>query len=82
MIVLAEAHIDAAFDGQAYAVARRAEIVTERRDQPERDRAVLDREIARGAAGAFVDGIDGMRFAQRRDDRCDRPRSRRAASSR
>ena len=72
MIVLAEAHIDAAFDGQAYAVARRAEIVAERRDQPERDRAVLDREIARRATGAFVDGKNGMRIAQRRDEMMER----------
>src|SRR3546814_16694162 len=51
MVILAKAHIDAAFDGQAAAVARRAEIVAERRDQAERHRAVLDREIARGTAG-------------------------------
>jgi hypothetical protein len=36
MIVLAEAHIDAALDRQADAVAGRAEIVAERGDEPER----------------------------------------------
>src|SRR3546814_1349254 len=67
MIVRAKAHIDAAFDGQADAVARRAEIVAERRDQAERHGAVLDREIARGTAGPLVDRINGARLAQRRD---------------
>src|SRR3546814_7192778 len=67
MIVLAKEHIDAAFYGQADAVARCAEIVAERRDQAERQRAVLHREIARGAAGPLVDRIDGARRAQRRD---------------
>src|SRR3546814_19961761 len=67
MIVLAKAHIDAAFDGQADAVARRAEIVAERRDQAERHGAVLDREIARGTAGPLVDRKNGARLAPRRD---------------
>src|SRR3546814_9658760 len=53
MIVLAQAHIDAPLDGQADTVAARAEIVRQWGDEAQRRRAVLDREIARRAAGAL-----------------------------
>src|SRR3990167_10710202 len=65
MIILTHAHIDAPFDRQADAIACRAEIVAQWGDEAERYRAVLDREIARGAASALVDRIDGAHVAER-----------------
>ena len=58
MVVLAEAHIDAPLDRQADAVATGAEIIAERGDEAECDRAVLDPEIARRAAGVAIDRKD------------------------
>ena len=72
MVVLTEAHIDATLDRQADAVATGAEIIAERGDQAERDRAVLDPEIARRAAGVAIDRKDGAIGAQRRDEMVER----------
>src|SRR6185369_5896160 len=53
-VFLAEAHVERAGAGHAHAVAALAEIMGERRDEAEPPPGLLDREVARRAAGAIV----------------------------
>src|ERR1700693_2362686 len=65
-ILLPEAHIERAGAGEADAIAGLAEIMRERRDEAEPAAGLLHAHVARRTAGAVVDILERVAFAEPR----------------